>query len=165
MPIDHSATEPAELVALHIDATSFDAAEAEPRGVAAIRIRGPRILTGSRHTATFAAGAPAGTALAALRAFVGERPLVGYYLDFTVAVLDRALGASGQPPLPPVRRIEVSSLYYDRKSRVPGKSAVDLRLDTILRDLDLPAREGETAFPTALAAALVYRRLVPPPLG
>ncbi|BAI70793.1 hypothetical protein AZL_001550 [Azospirillum sp. B510] len=142
-----------EHVAIHCEATSFDPGTARPVAVAAIRIRGFRILTGG--ALLLHPGGDIGVAEAGdrLHAFIGGRPLVGYYLDFSVALAERLTGR----PLPD-ERAEVSSLYYDRKIRSLSKQAVDLRLDSLIRDLDLPVRPGG-AFGTALAAAMAWLRL------
>lgn len=150
-----------ERVAIHCEATSYDKATADLRSVAAVRIRGPRILTSRRLELSFWPTEPAEPALARLLRFIGNRPLVGYYLDFTVALLDRLVEPMIGIPLPN-EKVEVSSLYYTRKTKIPGKNAVDLRLDSILRDLDLPARAGDDPSAYALAAAMVYLRLDPP---
>ncbi|MDW7552665.1 MULTISPECIES: DNA polymerase III [Azospirillum] len=156
-----SGEESGERVAIHCEATSFDVATADLRGVAALRIRGSRVLTSQRLILSFWPTEPAEPALSRLLAFIGNRPLVGYYLDFTVGLLDRLVQPMVGMALPN-QRIEVSSLYYGRKAKAPGKYAVDLRLDSILRDLDLPPRAGEDAYASALASAMVYLRLEPP---
>ncbi|KAA0676819.1 DNA polymerase III [Roseomonas genomospecies 6] len=156
-----SGEETGERVAIHCEATSFDSATADLRCVAALRIRGARILTSQRLVLTFWPTEPAEPALSRLLAFIGNRPLVGYYLDFTVAMLDRLVQPMVGMTLPN-QRIEVSSLYYGRKAKALGKYAVDLRLDSILRELDLPPRTGEDAYASALASAMVYLRLEPP---
>lgn len=149
---------PDDAVVVQIEATSFDAAKAELRAIAALRIRGPRILTSSMLSIRLNPGDAIEPVLDRLTAMIEDRTVVGYYLDFTLAVLDRHLRPVIGTDLPN-RRIEVSSLYYDRKSRVPSKSAVDLRLDSILRDLELPERDADGAEANALAAAMAYLRL------
>jgi len=150
-----------DLVAVQIEASSFDAATAELRAFAAVRIRGHRILTSGMLSVRLTPGEPAGPALDRLLEAIDNRPIVGYFLDFSLGVLDRHLRPLIGTDLPN-RRIEVSGLYYDRKARVATKTAVDLRLDSILRELDLPERAGDTAVANALAAAMVYLRLNPP---
>ena len=88
--------------------------------------------------------------------FIGSRPLVGYWIDFDVRMLDKYLLAMINTRLPN-RRIDVSKLYYDRKfgSAPPGR-AIDLRYATILADLALPARAQHDAFEDALGAAESY---------
>lgn len=146
-------TDRRERVAIHCEATSFDPEAARPLAFAAIRIRGPRILAGSAlllHPGSDTGLAEAGDRL---HAFIGDRPLVGYYLDFSVAMAERL---TGRPQ--PNERVEVSGLYYDRKIRSAVKHAVDLRLDSMIRDLDLPVRP-EGALGTALAVAMAWLRL------
>jgi len=150
-----------ERVAIHCEATSYDQSKADLRTVAAVRMRGARILTSQHLVLSFWPTEPAEPAIGRLLHYIGNRPLVGYYLDFTVAMLDRIVQPMIGMPLPN-ERIEVSSLYYDRKTKIPGKNAVDLRLDSIVRDLDLPVRAGGDAYANALAAAMVCLRLDPP---
>ncbi|CAO3399100.1 DNA polymerase III [Azospirillum palustre] len=150
---DHTDADRREHVAVHCEATSFDPESAKPLTFAAIRIRGPRILTGSAlllHPGSDTGMAEAGDLL---HAFIGGRPLVGYYLDFSIAMAERLTGR----PLPE-ERTEVSSLYYDRKIRSLSKQAVDLRLDSLVHDLDLPVRP-DGAFGIALTAAMAWLRL------
>ncbi|MFD1626452.1 DNA polymerase III [Azospirillum griseum] len=142
-----------ERVAIHCDATSFDAARAEPLRIAAVRLRGNRILTGSALILRAGEDGFPADAGARLAAFLGDRPLIGYFLDFSATLVERLIGA----PLSN-ERIEVSGLYYDRKIKTALKHAVDLRLDRMIADLDLPVR-ADDARGTALAAAMAWLRL------
>ena len=91
--------------------------------------------------------------------FIGSRPLVGYYLEFDVAVLNRHVRPKLGIPLPN-RQIEVSALYYDTKARrAPPDSHIDLRFATIREELGLPERAEHDAFNDALLAAMMYVRL------
>lgn len=157
MPSDHSAPEPEERIAIHCEATSFDAATAAPRVIAALPMRGNRILTSQALLVTLGHGRETAEAVERLRALIGQRPLVGYFLDFTATLVERLLGT----PLPNPR-IEVSALFYEHKTRARGKYAVDLRLDRLVEELDLPVRPSGDAYGTALAAALACLRLTPP---
>jgi len=150
-----------EVVAIQCEATSFDPAKADLRSVAAVRIRGHRILASQHLALSFWPTEPPEPALSTLLHYIGNRPLVGYYLDFTVGLIDRLVQPMIGIPLPN-ERIEVSSLYYESRPKVPGKTAVDLKLDSIVRALELPARTGDDAWSNALAAAMVYLRLKPP---
>lgn len=150
---DSPCTDRRERVAIHCEATGFDPEAARPLTFAAIRIRGPRILAGS--ALRLYPGSDTGMAEAGdrLHAFIGDRPLIGYYLDFSIAMAERLTGR----PLSD-ERVEVSGLYYDRKIRSASKQAVDLRLDSLIRDLDLPV-QPDGAFGIALAAAMAWLRL------
>jgi DNA polymerase III subunit epsilon len=142
-----------ERVALHCDATSYDMASAEPLLLVALRVRGNRILTGGALVLRREEDGFPTDAGERLRRFLGPRPLIGYFLDFSAAMVERLIGA---PLLN--ERIEVSGLYYDRKVRTLSKNAVDLRLGSLIQDLDLPVR-ADDARGTALAAAMAWLRL------
>ena len=91
--------------------------------------------------------------------FIGGRPLVGYYIDFDVAMLNKYLrGFLGiQLPNP---RIEVSGIYYDRKyGDAPPGTQIDLTFAAILRDLNLPLFNQHDAFTDALMTAMIYLKL------
>lgn len=150
-----------EVVSVHTETTSYDKASAGLTAVAAIKIRGNRILASQalRLTVDSRGGAlTAETAIDRLLHFIGPRALVGFYLDFTVAIIDKYARPRIGIGLPNTQ-IEVSGLYYDRKVKTVPNGKVDLRLDSILRDLDLPARGPHSAFENALAAAVIYLRL------
>ncbi len=149
-----------EVVAIHCDATSYDPAGAELRALAAVRIRGNRILASQHLAVAFRPAEPPEPALGRFLHLIGNRPLVGYYLDFTVGLVERCVQPMIGIPLPN-DRIEVSSLYYESRLKVPGKNALDLRLDSIVKALGLPERGGEDAYSNALASAMVYLRLRP----
>ena len=48
--------------------------------------------------------------------FIGSRPLVGYYLEFDVAMINREIWPMLGVRLPQPK-IEVSAMYYDFKNR------------------------------------------------
>ncbi|MBI1209087.1 MAG: 3'-5' exonuclease [Azospirillum sp.] len=147
-----------EKISLHCKASSFDVARAELRSVAAIPILGQRVQTSRRLVIKLAPDQPQDQAVRQLLTFIGCRPLVGYYLDFSVSLIDRlALPLIGIPL--PNRRIEVSSIYYDRRINVFSNQKVDLRLNSMLQDLGLPERGPADAFSDALTAALIYLKL------
>jgi DNA polymerase-3 subunit epsilon len=172
-----------ELVALDTETTSLDPRRAELVAIGAVKLRGNRILTSQRFAATIkpigpvsadsirihrlrpidlAGAVPVEAALERLVDFIGGRPLVGYYLEFDVAVIDNVLDR-WQGILLPNRRIEVSALYYDWKiGRSPflrSHGQVDLRFDTILAELDLPRLRKHDALSDAVSAALMYLKL------
>jgi DNA polymerase-3 subunit epsilon len=155
-----------EVVVLSVGATSFDYAQADLLEVTAIVIQGNRLLTSARFHQKVGAqdgsvdANPGAVALALLR-FIGSRPLVGYYLDFAVNLLDRIVRPLIGVQIPN-SRVEVSSLYYDQRRVPAGKTPADLRFDSILRDLDLPERGASGSFDDAVSAGLIYLTLRPP---
>jgi DNA polymerase-3 subunit epsilon len=166
-----------EAISLDCETTGFDPWVDEIISVAAIRVVGRRIQASSAFRALVrpdaairpasikvhqlrevdVAGArPMSEVLPELLRFIGSRPLVGYWIDFDVRMLDKYLLAMINTRLPN-RRIDVSNLYYDRKfGSAPPGTRIDLRYATILADLALPARAQHDAFEDALGAAESY---------
>ena len=88
--------------------------------------------------------------------FIGSRPLVGYYLEFDVKMIDKHVLPFIQMGLPN-RRIEVSNLYFERKyGNAPSGTAIDLRFVSILKDLGLPNIGQHDALSDALMTAMIY---------
>lgn len=105
----------------------------------------------------------AGTLLSG-RTNSSSRPLVGYYLEFDVAMLNRALWPLLGMGLPQPA-IEVSAMYYEHKFRqLPpyqqhANADIDLRFATLMDDLGLPRREAHDALNDAVMAALAFVKL------
>jgi DNA polymerase-3 subunit epsilon len=101
-------------------------------------------------------GRPMQEVLPELLRFIGGRPLVGYWIDFDVRMLDKYLMRMLSIHLPN-RRVDVSGLYYDRKfGNAPPGTRIDLSLASIRSDLDLPLLPQHDAFNDALSAAQMY---------
>lgn len=169
-----------EVVSVDCETTGFDLKRDDVISIAAIKIRGNRILASEAFRATVRPEAKLtgesirvhqirGQDLAEARIirevlpefldFVGTRPLVGYWIDFDATLLNRYTIEYYGLRLPNPR-IEVSRLYYDRKyGRAPKGSEIDLRFATILADLGLPAIAQHDAFEDALATAEMYLML------
>lgn len=101
-------------------------------------------------------------AMRRLLAFIGPRPLVGYYLEFDVALINRAIFPMLGVRLPQPK-IEISSMYYDWKQRglspYQHGASIDLRLATMMKDLALPTRPAHDALNDAIMAALAFLKL------
>ena len=176
---------PDEWVALDCETTGLNVRSDEIIAIGAVRIRGNRILTSERlellvrpekgvsaesvrvhrlREADVAGGLPVAQAVRRLMHFIGSRPLVGYYLEFDVAMLNRAIWPILGQGLPQPK-IEVSALYYDHKFRqLPpyrqqANADIDLRFDTLMRDLGLPQRDAHDALNDAVMAALAFLKL------
>ena len=176
---------PHEWVALDCETTGLDTRTDEIVAIGAVRIVGQRILTSERlellvrpekgvsaesirvhrlRQQDVQTGVPVAEAMQRLLHFIGARPLVGYYLEFDVAMINRALRATLGLTLPQ-EKIEVSRLYYDHKFRqLPpykqhDQADIDLRFATIMADLGLPTRDAHDALNDAVMAALAFIRL------
>lgn len=101
-------------------------------------------------------------AMRQLLAFIGPRPLVGYYLEFDVALINRAIFPMLGVPLPQPK-LEISAMYYDWKQRglppYQHGASIDLRLATLMKDLALPTRPAHDALNDAIMAALAFLKL------
>ena len=172
-----------EWVALDCETTGLNTRTDEIIAIGAVRIQGRRILTSQRlellikpdkgvspdsirvhrlRGQDVAGGLPAQEAVQQLLHFIGSRPLVGYYLEFDVAMLNRVLFPMLGVRLPQPQ-IEVSALYYDYKFRQldahQKDRSIDLRFATLMHDLDLPEREAHNALNDAVMAALAFTKL------
>jgi DNA polymerase-3 subunit epsilon len=176
---------PNEWVALDCETTGLNPRSDEIISIGAVRIVGERILTSERlellvrpekgvsadsvrihrlRERDVAGGLPRDEAMRRLLRFIGSRPLVGYYLEFDVAMIGRAIWPLLGMGLPQPK-IEVSALYYDYKFRqLPpyqqqANAGIDLRFDTMMRDLQLPEREAHDALNDAVMAAMAFIKL------
>lgn len=179
---------PTEVVVFDTETTGLDRKRSDIISLAAIRIRGNRLLLSQRlelavrpsraieHAAVavhglrpmdVADGLPAREAVSRFLHFIGARPLVGYYLEFDIAMVNRVIRPWLGVGLPN-RAIEVSALYYDRVMRDRSKrdalytGTVDLSFVRILADLDLPELPAHDALNDALMTGLAYLKLTVP---
>lgn len=90
--------------------------------------------------------------------FVGNRPLVGYYLEFDVAMINKYTKNFIGINLPN-KQIEVSALYYDKKIGTIPQGNVDLRFDTIMRELNLPLMGKHDALNDAIMTSMIFIKL------
>ena len=77
--------------------------------------------------------------------FIGGRPIVGYYIDFDVRMLDKYVLRRFKTKLPNPQ-IEVSELYYDCKYKgAPSGHALSIcASQSILADLGIPQPAAST---------------------
>ena len=172
-----------EWVALDCETTGLNVRTDEIISIAAVRIYGNRVMTSERlellvrpekrvsaesvrihqlREQDVAQGTPPEAALMQLMHFIGARPLVGYYLEFDLAMIDRALFPLLGMGLPQSRN-EVSAMYYDYKfKQLPRHlrdQPIDLRFASLMNDLDMPSRNAHDALNDAVMAALAFVKL------
>jgi len=174
-----------EWVSLDCETTGLNVRSDEIISIGAVRIVGNRLMTSERlellvrpqrgvsadsvrihrlRETDVAQGLPIDEAMKRLMAFIGSRPLVGYYLEFDVAMLNRAIWPILGQGLPQ-EKIDVSALYYDYKlKQLPAYQQqanpdIDLRFATLMRDLDLPQRDAHDALNDAVMAGLAFIKL------
>ena len=91
--------------------------------------------------------------------FIGPLPLVGYYLEFDVAMIDKYIKPWLGIKLPN-KQIEVSGIYHDKKIKAIPEGIVDLRFDTIMKELNLPIFGKHDAINDALMTAMMFVKLL-----
>lgn len=94
--------------------------------------------------------------------FIQGYPLVGYYLEFDVAMVNQVIKPWLGITLPN-RQIEVSELYYEARLKVLKRSMVqpviNLKFDVILNKLEIPNLGQHDAFSDALMTSLIFLKL------
>jgi DNA polymerase-3 subunit epsilon len=168
---------PGEAVAIDCETTGLDRRKDDIVSIAAIRLRDDRIFTSERFAAMIEPAAqmkPAAIKIHRLREadvkgghsmadvlpqvlrFIGSRPLVGYYLDFDVAMLNKHVRKLLGVKLPN-RRIETSELYYERKfGDAPSGTQIDLSFAAMMKDLKIPVADQHDAYSDALMTAIAF---------
>lgn len=173
-----------EWVSLACATTGYDQEQDQILSLCAVRVCGQRVLSSERlelllrpdgpvaaeslrrhrlREQDLAHGLPAAQAARELLHFIGNRPLLGYYLEFDIALLDqivKPLIGIGLPQEP----IEVSALYYDwRLRQLPPYQqegvTIDLRYASLLQALGLPERESPDPVDRAVLTALAFIKL------
>jgi len=103
-------------------------------------------------------GIPIEKAIKDFLRFIGSRPLVGYYIDFDVAMINKYTKRIIGIPLPN-EKIEVSGMYYDYKIGTIPQGFVDLRFDSILKGLKIPSFGKHDALNDAIITGLIFLKL------
>jgi DNA polymerase-3 subunit epsilon len=172
-----------EWVTLDCETTGLDRRRDRIISVGAVRIVGNRLLTSQRlellvrpdravnadsvrvhrlRESDVAQGLDPEAAMRRLLEFIGSRPLVGYFLEFDVAMVNREIWPMLGVGLPQPK-IEVSAMYYNFKNRqLPAHQRggdIDLRFATMMNDLDLPLRGAHDAINDAVMAGLAFVKL------
>ena len=90
--------------------------------------------------------------------YIGNRTLVGYFLEFDIAMVNKYLKPKIGITLPN-KALEVSAIYYDYKiERIP-QANIDLRFDTIMNELKIPVMGKHDAYSDAVMTALMFVKL------
>lgn len=174
-----------EWVSFDCETTGLQVGKDEIISIGAVRIVGDRILASERlalivrpekgvsassilihqlREKDVADGLPVDEAVQRLLRFIGSRPLVGYYLEFDVAMVNKVLFPMLGWGLPQPQ-IEVSALYHTHKMRQltaferQTQPDIDLRLATMMKDLELPMREAHNPVNDAVMAAMAFIKL------
>lgn len=173
-----------EWVCLDTETTGLNVETEEIISVGAVRIVGNRILTSERldllirpdkkvsegavkvhriREQDLSAGLKPEDAMDRLLHFIGSRPLVGYFLEFDEAMVNKTVRRMIGIGLPQPK-IEVSSMYYEYKAKqLPDHlrelTRIDLRFATMMKDLGLPLREAHDAINDAVMTSMAFIKL------
>ena len=90
--------------------------------------------------------------------FIGSRSLIGYYLEFDVAMINRYIKPMLGVTLPN-KMIEVSEIYFEKTISFIPQGNIDLRFDTILKNCKLPNMGAHNAVNDAIMTAMIYLKL------
>lgn len=97
-------------------------------------------------------------AILALLEFIGPRPIVGYYIRFDIAILNKYIKRYIGIKLPN-ESIEVSSMYYRTVKKSTEYEFVDLKFDTIMKKLDIPTLGKHDALNDAIMTAMIFLKV------
>ena len=90
--------------------------------------------------------------------FIGSRTLVGYFLEFDIAMINKYLKPIVGIKLPN-KALEVSAIYYDYKiERIP-QGNIDLRFNTIMNELKIPSLGKHDAYNDAIMTSMIFLKL------
>lgn len=168
-----------EVVSLDCETTSLDIKKGEILSIGAVRIKGRKVITSERldiklkppkslsgdsikihklRASDLCDGISLDDALEQVLEFVGNRPILGYYVNYDMRMLEKFIRPRYGFGLPN-KAIELSHVYHDIIKWKAVGGNVDLRFDTIASQLDLPILERHTALGDAITVALMYVRL------
>ncbi|KLT72232.1 DNA polymerase III subunit epsilon [Neisseria arctica] len=172
---------PTELVSFDCETTSLNVKEGEIISIGAVKIRGNEILTsesfyvlvkpeGIMEAANvtihglrpkdLSDGMPIEEALHRFLNFIGGRPLVGYYLEYDIAMVNKFLKPMLGIKLPN-RQVEVSSIFYQQEmNKTIHNAYIDLRMATMVEKLGIPDLPRHDALNDSINVAMMYLALM-----
>ncbi|MFA7084197.1 MAG: 3'-5' exonuclease [Arcobacteraceae bacterium] len=90
--------------------------------------------------------------------FIGNRPIVGYYVKFDIAMINKYTKEFLGIKIPN-RNIEVSSMYYKTRQKNSEYQFVDLKFDTIMKTLNIPELGKHDALNDAIMTSMMFLKL------
>lgn len=90
--------------------------------------------------------------------FIGNRPIVGYYINFDIAMISKYTKRYIGIKLPN-EAIEVSSMYYRTRKKSSEYEFIDLKFDTIMEELDIPTLGKHDALNDAIMTSMMFLKL------
>jgi DNA polymerase-3 subunit epsilon len=90
--------------------------------------------------------------------FIGSRPIVGYYIKFDIAMISKYTKKYIGVKLPN-ESIEVSSMFFKSKKKTSEYEFIDLKFDTIMKELDIPVLGKHDALNDAIMTSMMFLKL------
>ena len=90
--------------------------------------------------------------------FIGSKTIVGYYIEFDIAIISKYTQEFIGIKLPN-KTIEVSSMYYKTRRKSSYYGLVDLKFDTILKNLNIPNFGKHDALNDAIMTSMIFLKL------
>lgn len=90
--------------------------------------------------------------------FIGPRSIVGYYIKFDIAMISKYTKKYLGIKLPN-HSIEVSSMYFKTRKRSSDYEFVDLKFDTIMKELDIPELGKHDALNDAIMTSMIFLKV------
>lgn len=168
-----------EMVAIDCETTGHDTKLAELVSIAAVRIKGDRVLTSDsldlrlQRPASLTGdsikihglrgidledGEALRDVLEKFLDFVGNRPLLGWYIDFDMAMINRHLRPEFGFDLPNAC-VDMAQVYTREMRRTRPQLESVMRFETVAKALNVPVMGRHTALGDAVTTALMYVRL------
>jgi len=168
-----------EYIVLDTETTGLNPKKDEILSIGAVRVKGGKIITSQSFEifikptrdishesikihqilpSDLEGGVSIDEALEQLLLFVGNLPIVGYYISFDINILNTYLKKLLAITLPN-SSIELSSMYYKRYKKHSAHEFVDLKFDTIMERLDLPILGKHDALNDAIMSAMMLLKL------
>jgi DNA polymerase-3 subunit epsilon len=168
-----------EVIVYDTETTGLNPKKDEILSIGAVKIKGNKILTSEKfelfvkptkeiseesikihqiRNIDLQNGSEPNEALEKFLHFIGSRPLVGYYLEFDINMINKYLKPYLGIKLPN-KQIEVSGVYHDKKIKFIPEGNIDLRFDVIMQDLGLPIFGKHDAINDAIMTAMMYVKL------
>lgn len=173
-------THPDELVSFDCETTSLNVSEAQIISIGAVKIRGNKILTSETfeilikpegmmeatnvtihglRPKDLTHGTTVEDAIEQFLHFVGGRPLVGYFLEYDVAMVNKFLKPMLGIKLPQPQ-IEVSRLFHAQETKHKYYDAeIDLTMANMVKTLGIPDLPRHDALNDAINVAMMYLAL------
>ncbi|NPA73256.1 MAG: 3'-5' exonuclease [Epsilonproteobacteria bacterium] len=168
-----------EVVAVDIESTGLNYKKDEILSIGAVKIKGNKILINESfeifckpkkkiseesikihhiRPCDIQNGIDIQEAILKLLDFIEGRAILGYYIKFDYEMISKYAKSLIGCKLPN-KTIELSSMYYKRKKKSSAYDFIDLKFDTILKELDLPKLGKHDALNDAIMSAMMYLKL------